>query len=74
MTINYHTAPPTEDGFYVVEVNGELGVAEAMVDHNGDVTWYQTGADYDVWQHSPAKFEILVHRKIDLEAMVNPDD
>lgn len=61
MTIKYLTAPPDEDGIYLVRVNGELTVAEATVDRFAkEGYWNQIGSDYDVWRYSSVEYQIEV--------------
>ena len=64
MTIRYTEKSMlfTDDGFYLVKVDGELTVAEW---NNG--TWSQIGADYDVWEHSyGTTFDVEVICRLDL--------
>lgn len=71
MTIKYvSTRPdtpipcePTEDGFYLLRVDGELTVGEWFGN------WDQLGVDFDAWTYAPEIFEIEVIKKLDLEEL-----
>lgn len=72
MTIKYITSradvpvpcEPSENGFYLLRVDGTLALAEWWG------FWQQFGIDYDIWEFSRKVHEIEVIRKLDLETLL----
>lgn len=75
MSVIYKGAAPTEDGTYLVRVEGKrLEIAELDTFGNaGDLTfhtWQQIGNDFDMWDNG-GDFEIDIIRKLDLDELAS---
>lgn len=66
ITYTENSMAVTEDGWYLVRVDGDgLEVAEWF----DTGTWLQTGSDYDMWGDSSTNWTLQVICKLDLDAI-----
>jgi hypothetical protein len=73
MTIKYiECEPPKGEGYYLLVINGDN--LEIALFGEG-LGWLPIGSDYDQWQCSQdVEYQIKVVRKLDLEALANPEE
>jgi len=68
MSINYTTPKPTEEGWYLLVVDGKHEVAQCYhIGSDGEPRWLIAGSDYDCWTFFSGAYDIGVVCKLDLD-------